>query len=65
MMYGDKRDYPKIDLYLRGATKHERTNYLCSTTWARTCKEAVQKYKESREGLTQETLSRVYARFSK
>ena len=31
--YGDKRDYRKIDLFYDGF-------YLCSTTWARTCKEA-------------------------
>ena len=31
--YGDKRDYRKIDLFYGGA-------YICSTTWARTCKEA-------------------------
>lgn len=32
--YGEKRDYPKIDLYIGG-------KYACSTTWARTLKEAV------------------------
>ena len=31
--YGDKRNYRKIDLFYNGA-------YICSTTWARTCKEA-------------------------
>ncbi len=31
--YGDKRDYPKIDLYINGV-------YWRSTTWAKTCKEA-------------------------
>jgi len=33
--YGDKRDYRKIDLY--GA----RGTYLASTTWARDCREAL------------------------
>ena len=31
--YGNKRDYRKIDLYRHGV-------YVCSTTWAKTCKEA-------------------------
>ena len=31
--YGDKRDYRKIDLFYDGT-------YICSTTWARTCREA-------------------------
>jgi hypothetical protein len=34
MAFGDKRDYPKIDVYADG-------KYLHSTTWCRTCKEAV------------------------
>ena len=38
--YGDKRDYPKIDIYFNG-------DYICSTTWARTLKEAVKHYFES------------------
>ncbi len=31
--YGEKRDYRKIDLYMFN-------KYECSTTWAKTCKEA-------------------------
>lgn len=31
--YGDKRDYRKIDLFYNEL-------YICSTTWAKTCKEA-------------------------
>lgn len=41
MNYGDKRDYPKIDIYVHG-------KYACSTTWARTCKQAVNKYMDSK-----------------
>jgi len=37
--YGDKRDYPKIDIYEDG-------KYVATTTWAKTCKEAEEKYKE-------------------
>jgi hypothetical protein len=36
MVYGDRRDYPEIDLYAGG-------RYLCSTTWSRTCREALQR----------------------
>ena len=39
MKYGDKRNYPKIDVIRDG-------QYECSTTWACTCKEAVERYKE-------------------
>jgi hypothetical protein len=37
--YGDKRDYPKIDLYVGG-------RYVATTTWARTVAEAKAKYIE-------------------
>ena len=37
--YGDKRDYPKIDIFENG-------KYVATTTWAKTCKEAEEKYKE-------------------
>jgi hypothetical protein len=40
MQYGDKRDYPKINIYVN-------RNYRCSTTWAATCKEAVEHFKAS------------------
>lgn len=33
MSYGNKRDYRKIDIYRDGV-------YVCSTTWAKTCREA-------------------------
>jgi len=36
MNYGDKRTYAKIDLYVEG-------KYLCSTSWSRTCKEAIER----------------------
>lgn len=35
--YGDKRDYPKIELYYDG-------EYKGTTTWARTCREAKEKF---------------------
>ena len=33
MNYGDKRSYPKIDIFIDG-------KYWQSTTWAKACKEA-------------------------
>ena len=35
--YGDKRDYPKIDIYVDG-------QYVATTTWASTVKQAVEQY---------------------
>ena len=46
--YGEKRNYKKINIYLRrpgGAS-----TYLASTTWARSCREAVLKYCEKNPG---------------
>lgn len=43
MAYGDKRDYPKIDIYV----KDNVTNiyqYKTSTNWSKTCREAKLKY---------------------
>lgn len=37
MTYGDKRDYRKIDILVCG-------KYACSTTWARTLREAKAQY---------------------
>ena len=35
--YGTYRDYPKIHIYV---SAYGGWNYVASTTWARTCKEA-------------------------
>lgn len=43
MSYGDKRDYPKINIY-------NSIGYLASTNWAKSCKEAVEKYNEAKGG---------------
>lgn len=37
--YGDRTDYPKIDVFVNG-------EYAYSTTWCRTCEEAVQRFSE-------------------
>ena len=42
-MYGDKRDYPKIDLYVRNK-ENGIFEYVGSSTWAKTCKEAKARY---------------------
>lgn len=42
MNYGNKRNYPKIDLFYLG-------DYYATTTWAKTCKEAVKQCLESIE----------------
>ena len=39
MSYGDKRDYPKIELVYAG-------KYVGTTTWSKTCREAREKYIE-------------------
>jgi hypothetical protein len=51
MAYGDKRDNRKIDLYVR---KHgdKAWTYATSTTWARTCKEAVANFQPVGPGVT-------------
>ena len=45
MNYGNKRDYPKIDLYYLG-------DYYGTTTWSKTCKDAVKHCLESIETST-------------
>jgi hypothetical protein len=58
MTYGDKRDYRKIDIY------HDRHGYVCSTTWAKTCREAIDRFIEARK-LTNEYKASYSARFAK
>jgi hypothetical protein len=38
MAYGDKRDYPKIEIFVDGL-------YRATTSWAKTCREAVEHYR--------------------
>lgn len=56
MRYGDKRNYRKIDIFVNG-------KYECSTTWSRTCKEAVEKYLEG--GIYYKYADKVRAYFAK
>lgn len=59
MTYGDKRDYRKIDLSVFNPSDGF-WHYRCSTTWARTCREARERLAET-TGLAPE---RIRARFS-
>lgn len=40
--YGMYRDYPKIDIYRR-----DTGEYVCSTNWAKTCREALERYADT------------------
>lgn len=51
MTHGEKRDYPKINIFVGG-------KYYASTTWAKTCKDAVEIYRKSHS-----TLAKVTANF--
>ena len=44
-MYGNKRDHKKIDIYVKRTDG--TLEYLCSTTWSKTCKEAKARYLEA------------------
>lgn len=46
MTYGNKRDFPKIDLFVRRKADGPKAPwvYAASTAWARTCREAVERY---------------------
>ena len=58
MAYGDKRDYPKIDIYVN-------EGYVCSTTWARTCYEAIQEFKKKNPNIADSTGHDIKARREK
>lgn len=53
MTYGDKVDFNKINIFVDG-------QYYCSTTWAKTCKEAISIYRRSHS-----TMGKVTARYAK
>lgn len=58
MTYGDKRDFRKIDIFI-GA--YGKWRYAASTTWARTCKEARERY-ANKHGMC---LGNIRANFSR
>lgn len=53
-VYGDKRDYGVIDVYVKG-------KYRCSTTWSKSLTEARAKYLEAHPEELAETVSVSYA----
>ena len=59
--YGDKRDYRKIDIYVRERTEAGWVwTYWMSTTWARTCRDAAARYAET----SNTPLEHIRARFA-
>lgn len=59
MTYGDKRDYRKINIYLK--RPGNCTDYVGSTTWARNCREARERYGMA-NGFAASDLTAFYAR---
>ena len=51
-----RNDYPKINLFKKGSGE-----YICSTTWSKTCGEAVDRYVSKYPSLS----NAVYGRFIK
>jgi hypothetical protein len=43
--YGDKRNFPKIEIFVDG-------EYKATTTWAKTCKEAKEKFLEQNPNIS-------------
>ncbi len=60
MQYGDKRDFPKIDIFVNG-------EYAASTSWARTCREAIERFDANHPQLNHEIgrVRRITANFAK
>lgn len=54
-MYGDKRDYKKIDIFISGV-------YVCSTNWAKNCKQAKEKYLEKHSEVRPENVKAYFAK---
>lgn len=47
--YGEKRDYPKIDIYVRG-------KYSGTTTWSKNLKEAIMAYRISHQDIAHDEI---------
>jgi len=59
--YGQRRDYAKIDIYLRRPHPHGPM-YVASTTWARSLKEAREQYALDKQHAAASDYRAVYAR---
>lgn len=53
-IYGDRRDYGKIDVFVNG-------KYRCTTSWASTLREAKEKYLEANPEVVPEVVEVRYA----
>lgn len=56
--YGTYKDYPKIHIYV---CAHGIWNYVASTTWARTCREARAAYADEK-GLFMGNVKTLFAK---
>jgi hypothetical protein len=54
LTYGDKRDYEKIDIYVR-------SGYVGTTTWANGLKQAKQKFLEKNPTIHRDSVRVYYA----
>jgi hypothetical protein len=48
MNYGDKRDFPKIDIFVGSAGSWQ---YRASTSWSKTCREAKARFFAAHQGV--------------
>lgn len=65
MVHGDKRDFPKINIFVahHDALGRRYFAYTASTTWAKTCKEAKERFYTAR--YPQVTMTDIKCRFAK
>lgn len=59
--YGDKRDYPKIDIYTR-LGHGQLWRYCCSSTWSRTCREAKEVFTRKNSAYTESNVKACKAK---
>lgn len=58
MAYGDKTDYPKIDIQYK--RKDGRWYYICSTTWSPTCEDAATRFIERNETYSKDDIRATF-----
>ena len=59
--YGDKRDYRKIDLFVRSDILGVR-QYVGSTTWSRTCREAADQLAKLHPNISRSNITAWFAK---
>ena len=60
MAYGDKRDYPEIEIFHKSGGK--TWSYVCTTTWSRTCREAKERFLDWHGNLKKEHVKASFKR---